>query len=1200
MPPESEEEEAAHAETSPLLLMPSAHSTDRPSHDNLAALQRAAEEGNLELRNATLKSKLHQYGSAERLSENKSQASLTVEEKAAKRLQVLSKALILIFITLSLATVYVLWSGGVLGNKGIIHDDRDYLIHDDGDYLACRTPFSLLNPVLDLEITDFQRPETTRPSLVLAKYMAKHKNRALPTNSWYQNFLLLRDGELPSSANRAYAVPYILDAAGPVPGLRIHTNDIGSSSNVIQINVNDLHGITMGVVQGTSEPSIDMDKVYSVQEMTQLAVSLEWSEYGMTAPIVKGMPYGTVSYADVQIESTGGTLVPAIVSEVPFNKTVLVDQKHELNCTGEEENLAWVEKEIELYIPESDFTWLVFVSEPVQISCKISDSLSILSAIGNRRSLGEVRPFFFRTALFKPCTKGVSPVYCHQEQMRPDALHMGQGDYGTILRKHAHLYPGPNASVSYDIDDSEAEATLLFDWNVQAMSSPLYPNISIAHVDEVITFALPHHLDMMKEIVTPSKDIYCAHSLIGPACLVEGSTWSLSELMPNISFRADRPPTDSALPFIFKSLEEDIEFRLPDYYQRGAGDTYFSGKMLAKLGRILMIVDELQELCSSTRVCDSTSLPSKKQVEEAVDALRSSVEIWINGTAETPFVYDSAWGGFASCGCLFDDHTQNCSNIFPDCPGFSNPGLNFGNAFYNDMHFHYGYHIFGAAVVSYFDPNWGRAHFEKVLLLVRSIANPSEDDGFFPVMRHKDVYQGHSWASGIATAPLNGRNQESSSESLAAYESVALYGKVMASVFEAAGSRHDQMRAVEVRRVGMLMTASELRAAKKYYHVKRNQKVKIYPDTFTPHVVGIMWQTMAQFQTWFGNKPFLATGIQLLPLTPIAGQRDEIDWAKEMYPLLEESCKADVDCEKQGWSVLQLGALSTVGHRELALSRARLLAPEIFESAGGNGHSMTNTLWYISTREPVTDSLPVADEPTPPVADESQHTEDLTNSTQENLLTDCYKPETCTDYVLDTVVELYTCRQRIIYLMQSFGLSQKDACVHVAAQEFPDQCGQCNPLADYAETLKRAKEEASRLCPPCSVAQCQSDLNRCPIYEHTYVCTKGPNEGGCSGTPWLIAPSLCLECCSLKDCQKLSPLEMPQLVQNDGEANDDNCPICTVNQMESSHGSLCPVNMAPYLCTAGASKGGCSPRPWSLQNNGGQCHQCCKVTSHKL
>lgn len=99
------------------------------------------------------------------------------------------------------------------------------------------------------------------------------------------------------------------------------------------------------------------------------------------------------------------------------------------------------------------------------------------------------------------------------------------------------------------------------------------------------------------------------------------------------------------------------------------------------------------------------------------------------------------------------------------------------------MHFHYGYHIYGAAAVAHFDPAWGREFFEQVLLLIRNIANPSKEDKFFTQWRHKDWYQGHSWASGIATAPHNGRNQESSSEAIMAYEAVALYGMVMVRSF---------------------------------------------------------------------------------------------------------------------------------------------------------------------------------------------------------------------------------------------------------------------------------------------------------------------------------------------------------------------------------------------------------------------------------
>lgn len=75
------------------------------------------------------------------------------------------------------------------------------------------------------------------------------------------------------------------------------------------------------------------------------------------------------------------------------------------------------------------------------------------------------------------------------------------------------------------------------------------------------------------------------------------------------------------------------------------------------------------------------------------------------------------------------------------------------------------YHIYAAAAVAHFDPKWGQMYFERVIMLVRDIANPSKEDSAFPLFRQKDWYQGSSWASGITSpAALNGRNQESSSE----------------------------------------------------------------------------------------------------------------------------------------------------------------------------------------------------------------------------------------------------------------------------------------------------------------------------------------------------------------------------------------------------------------------------------------------------
>jgi hypothetical protein len=113
---------------------------------------------------------------------------------------------------------------------------------------------------------------------------------------------------------------------------------------------------------------------------------------------------------------------------------------------------------------------------------------------------------------------------------------------------------------------------------------------------------------------------------------------------------------------------------------------------------------------------------------------------------------------------------------------------------------------------------------------------------------------------------------------------------------------------------------------------------------------------MVQFQTWFGAAPYLAYGIQLLPLTPISERRDEIGWAKQLYPSFAESCHGAKGCDDEGWGVLQHAILATVGHPEKAIAYAEFLSEDVFETAGGNGHSLTNTIWYYSTR-PKTEPL---------------------------------------------------------------------------------------------------------------------------------------------------------------------------------------------------------------------------------------------------
>jgi endo-1,3(4)-beta-glucanase len=371
-------------------------------------------------------------------------------------------------------------------------------------------------------------------------------------------------------------------------------------------------------------------------------------------------------------------------------------------------------------------------------------------------------------------------------------------EYEELLRERAHLYPGENADVRYGVNTTSGKAVVRLDWDVQDMTKQTQKQNRNTE-EELIMYALPHHLSRMKgDKWMPWTESFCVSSLVGSTCAVTGSTWDLVEDLPISSFRAPRPPRVEALPEIASALQDDISYEIPANFQRGAGDTYFSGKILARVGRVLLINEELEDLCEGKAIgydltneeklaymntCRDLTLPTDEEITASLDMLRGAVEIWINGTGEARFAYDSGWGGVINCGCLWDDGTQGCSNSLPDCPATTDQGLNFGNGYYNDHHFHYGYHIYAAAALTHFDRDWGRRHFDDVLLLIRDFANPSDDDVYFPRFRHKDWYQGSSWASGI-TMPMFGNivNQESTSEAIAAYEAVALYGREMVRI----------------------------------------------------------------------------------------------------------------------------------------------------------------------------------------------------------------------------------------------------------------------------------------------------------------------------------------------------------------------------------------------------------------------------------
>jgi endo-1,3(4)-beta-glucanase len=175
---------------------------------------------------------------------------------------------------------------------------------------------------------------------------------------------------------------------------------------------------------------------------------------------------------------------------------------------------------------------------------------------------------------------------------------------------------------------------------------------------------------------------------------------------------------------------------------------YFSGK---GLGKFAMMVYVLHDMALNPELA-----------AKGLEKLKAAFQVFIDNQQQNPLAYEECWRGVVSVAGLGGD-----------------AGADFGGSYYNDHHFHYGYHVFTAAVIGFFDSAWlaDAKNRDWVNMLVRDFANPVCDD-FFPFSRAFDWYNGHSWAKGLFDS-ADGKDQESSSEDGFASYAIKMWGRVI-------------------------------------------------------------------------------------------------------------------------------------------------------------------------------------------------------------------------------------------------------------------------------------------------------------------------------------------------------------------------------------------------------------------------------------
>ncbi|KAI5966241.1 ACF3 [Candida pseudojiufengensis] len=378
-----------------------------------------------------------------------------------------------------------------------------------------------------------------------------------------------------------------------------------------------------------------------------------------------------------------------------------------------------------------------------------------------------------------------------------------------------------------------------------------------------IIFALPHHLSTLTS--SGATGIKVASQTKGDMTGFLTKKLSFSEtidkkiqFLPYLEGVSSPSYSIEQLTLLAKSANEELAVDIASTV-KNMNSNYFSGKVLDKYAQILLVVSEIIQ-------DDDVTLSTLNDMKEAF-------EIFVANKQYYPLMYDLKFGGITSTAAQNGDD-----------------GADFGSAYYNDHHFHYGYFIHAAAVVGLIDKKlngtWAEDNKAWVNSLVRDAANPSRKDYYFPVSRMFSWYDGHSWAAGLY-ASNDGKNQESSSEDIHFAYGMKLWGKVVGDY------------SMEAR--GGLMLSIMNRAFNMYFYYKSDNQVQ--PSEILPNKVsGIFFENKIDYTTYFGtpkDHPEYVHGIHMLPITAASSSIRIPSYVQEEW---DDQISTFVNNVNDGWA----------------------------------------------------------------------------------------------------------------------------------------------------------------------------------------------------------------------------------------------------------------------------------------------------------
>ena len=409
-----------------------------------------------------------------------------------------------------------------------------------------------------------------------------------------------------------------------------------------------------------------------------------------------------------------------------------------------------------------------------------------------------------------------------------------------LFSKYAFSFPD-RTEVHWSYDEQTGRVTTVYNVSTRAMEGTERGFVQVLYPHQYTSLAASN----------PVNTSYNYVSARGQLRVYEGAAFTTYDtfhgILPFLPLTAESRE-QQLLKQMVKKVGDEKEFP--------ATDTYGLGKDLARAAQVLPLAEA------------SGDTGTAEHLKRRLEAVFSRWFIRESNATPPTFFYDSEWGTLIGYPASYGSDEQ-----------------------LNDHHFHYGYWIETAALLGMYEPLWlksaqgGRA----VSLLARDIATPTRTDPMFPFLRHFDVYAGHSWASG--QAPFgDGNNEESSSEAVNAWASVALFASETGDV--------------RLRDAAIWMYTLETNAASDYWF--NNGPVRTFPQGFNRTQIANLFDGKSDTATWFSGTPAMEHGIEYLPFTgaslylgrdrsyckrnlaEVTGPADEIDVASTNWPDLME------------------------------------------------------------------------------------------------------------------------------------------------------------------------------------------------------------------------------------------------------------------------------------------------------------------------